>query len=151
MKCNNNIIYFGIALACIALYAFWPSKDHFQHHYTQSTIAFKGNQYKSVVDSCNKALELNNNHPHEYDVYLNKAKALSKMGFFQEALEAADKAIALEPCSEEAYVAKIYPLYQLQQEEELTAILEEIIAIDPDTPYKGLLNCLRVDRGKVKY
>ena len=61
------------------------------------------------------------------------------------------QAIALNPHSEEAYETKVYPLFQLRREEELTAVLEEIIVLNPHTPLRGFLNYLRADRGKVNY
>ena len=68
-----------------------------------------------------------------------------------EAIETANQAIALNPHSEEAYETKVYPLFQLRREEELTAVLEEIIVLNPHTPLRGFLNYLRADRGKVNY
>ena len=46
---------------------------------------------------------------------------------------------------------KVEPLFHLGQEEELTAVLEEIIVINPHTPLKAFLNCLRRDRDKAAY
>ena len=82
---------------------------------------------------------------------MNKAKALNKLHLYTEAIQSADQAIALNPRAEEAYEAKVYPLFQLQRQEELTTVLEEIIVIDPHSPLKGFLNSLRADRGKAAY
>ena len=153
MKCYKYILYIGLFVLIIGLgvYIFLSTKDHWQHHYTQSEIALKNDQYQNVIDSCNKAIELQPNHPNTYKVYVNKAKALNKLHRYKEAIESANQAIAFNPQSEEAYETKVYPLFQLQREEELTVVLEEIIVLDPHTPLKGFLNSLRVDRGKVKY
>ena len=75
----------------------------------------------------------------------------NKLHSYKEAIETANQAIALNPHSEEAYETKVYPLFQLRREEELTAVLEEIIVLNPHTPLRGFLNYLRADRGKVNY
>ena len=48
-------------------------------------------------------------------------------------------------------IPKVEPLFHLGREEELTAVLEEIIAINPHSPLKAFLNCLRKDRDKAQY
>jgi len=153
MKCYKYILYIGLFILIIGLcaYIFFPLKDHWQHHYTRSEIALKNDQYQNAVESCNKAIELEPDHPNIYEVYVNKAKALNKLHSYKEAIETANQAIALNPHSEEAYETKVYPLFQLRREEELTAVLEEIIVINPHNPLRGFLNYLRADRGKVNY
>lgn len=150
------MLYIGLFILIIGAgasiyYILLPAKDNWQHHYTQSEIALKNDQYQKVIDFCNKAIELEPTHPNTYELYVHKAKAFTKLHFYQEAIQSADQAIALNPCAEEGYEAKVYPLFQLQREEELTAVLEEIIALNPHTPLKGFLNSLRDARGKIKY
>ena len=70
---------------------------------------------------------------------------------YKEALDSANLAIAIDPKNEEGYSVKVEPLFHLGREEELTAVLEEIIAINPHNPLKTFLNCLRRDRGKAQY
>lgn len=152
MKCRKLYIGLFVLIVGVGIYVLFPiEKDYWQHHYTQSGIALKDAQYQNVIDSCNKAIELNPDHPNTYAVYVNKAKALNKMNRYEEAIKTANQAIALNPCLEEGYGVKVYPLFQLQRQEELTTVLEEIIVIDPHSPLKGFLNSLRVDRGKAEY
>ena len=61
------------------MYILLPTKDHGQHHYTRSEIALKNDQYQNAIESCNKAIELEPDHPNIYEVYGNKAKALNKL------------------------------------------------------------------------
>lgn len=152
MKCRKLYIGLFALIVGVGIYVLFPiEKDYWQHHYTQSGIALKDAQYQNVIDSCNKAIELKPNHPNTYEVYVNKAKALNKLHRYEEAIETANKAIALNPRLEDGYEAKVYPLFQLQRQEELTTVLEEIIVIDPHSPLKGFLNSLRVERGKAEY
>ncbi len=45
------------------MYILLPTKDHGQHHYTRSEIALKNDQYQNAIESCNKAIELEPDHP----------------------------------------------------------------------------------------
>ena len=84
-------------------------------------------------------------------MYIKKAKALNRMERYREALDSANLAIAIDSKNEEGYSVKVEPLFHLGREEELTAVLEEIIAINPHSPLKAFLNCLRKDRDKAQY
>jgi tetratricopeptide (TPR) repeat protein len=84
-------------------------------------------------------------------MYIKKAKALNRMERYREALDSANLAIAIDSKNEEGYSVKVEPLFHLGREEELTAVLEEIIVINPHSPLKAFLNCLRKDRDKAQY
>ena len=70
---------------------------------------------------------------------------------YEEALKTSDLAIAIYPKKEEAYLVQVDALFYLGLEEELAAVLEEILVINPHTPLKPLLNSLRLQRGKAQY
>ena len=76
---------------------------------------------------------------------------MNKLYRYEEALQTSDLAVELFPKKEEAYLVQVDALFCLGLEEELTAVLEEVIAINPHTPLKPLLNSLRLQRGKAEY
>ena len=77
MKCYKYILYIGLFVLIIGLgvYIFLSTKDHWQHHYTQSEIALKNDQYQNAIESCNKAIELESDHPNIYEVYGQQSKS----------------------------------------------------------------------------
>ena len=121
---------------------------HLQH---QAHVALHNEKYEQVIEICNKGIEEDTSASHAYHMYIKKAKALNKLERYKEAIDSADRAIAIDPKNEEGYSVKVEPLFHLGQEEKLTAVLEEIIAINPHSPLKALLNSLRLQRGKAEY
>ena len=156
MRRYKDMLYIGLFILILGAgasiyYILISTKDNWQYHHSQSEIALKNDQYQKVIDFCNKAIEFEPNNPKAYVFYVNKAKALNKLHLYTEAIQSADQAIALNPRAQEAYEAKVYPLFELQRHEELATVLEEIIIMDPHSPLKGFLNSLRVERGKAEY
>ena len=125
--------------------------DDHGHLHHQAHVALHNEKYEQVIYLCDKTIEADPFSLHAYHMYVKKAKALNKLERYKEALESADHAIAIDPESEEGYSVKVEPLFYLGREEELTTVLEEIIAINPHNPLKTFLNCLRRDRGKAQY
>jgi len=125
--------------------------DDLGHLRQQAHTALHNKEYEQVIEICDKAIEADPSSNNAYHMHIKKAKALNKLGRYKESLESADRAIATDPKSEEGYAVKVEPLFHLGQEEELTAVLEEIIAINPHSPLKAFLNCLRRDRDKATY
>lgn len=125
-------------------------EDHGNLHH-QAHIALHDEKYEHVIEICNQVIEVDPSSPSTYHMYIKKAKALNKLAHYKEALDSADAAIAIDSKSEEGYSVKVEPLFHLRREEELTAVLEEIIVINPHTPLKAFLNCLRRDRDKAAY
>ncbi len=125
--------------------------DDHRHLHHQAHVALHNEKYEQVIYICDKALESDHSSPAAYHMYIKKAKALNKFERYKEALDTADRAIAIDSKGEEGYLVKVEPLFNLGREEELTSVLEEIIAINPHSPLKALLNCLRRDQDKAQY
>lgn len=157
MICNYTkcLLWFmlGAAISFIACTRFLSKDDtytwHHLHH--QAYLALHNEKYEHVIEICNQAIELDISAIDKYFMYVKKAKALNKLHRYDEALKTLDLAIELYPKKEEAYLVQVDALFYLGLEEELTAVLEEIIAINPHTPLKPLLNSLRLQRDKAKY
>ena len=157
MKCNYTkcLLWFMLGTAIsFAAYTIFLSKDnvdnwHHLHH--QAYLALHDEEYEQVIEICNQAIQVDTLPVNRYLIYIKKAKALNKLHRYEEALQTSELAVELYPKKEEAYLVQVDALFHLGLEEELTAILEEIIAINPYTPLKPLLNSLRSQRGKVKY
>ena len=125
-------------------------EDHGHLHH-QAHVALHNKEYDQVIYLCDKVIETDPSSPAAYQMYIKKAKALNRMERYKEALDSANLAIAIDSKNEEGYSVKVEPLFHLGREEELTAVLEEIIAINPHSPLKAFLNCLRKDRDKAQY
>ena len=119
------------------------------HH--QAQIALHDEKYEHVIELCEQAIQADASSTNLYLMHVKKAKALNKLHRYAEAIESADSAVTIYPRKEDDYLVKVDPLFNLGREEELTAILEEIEAINPHTPFKPLLNALRLERGKAQY
>ena len=125
--------------------------DDHGHLHHQAHVALHNKEYDQVIYLCDKAIATDPSSPAAYQMYIKKAKALNRMERYREALDSADLAIAIDSKNEEGYSVKVEPLFHLGREEELTAVLEEIIVINPHSPLKAFLNCLRKDRDKAQY
>lgn len=108
-------------------------------------------KYEHVIELCDKAIQASASSVNQYLMYVKKAKALNKLHRYEEALKNAEAAVAIYPKKEEAYLVQVDALFNLGMDEELTAVLEEIMAINPRTPLKPLLNSLRLERNKAQY
>jgi tetratricopeptide (TPR) repeat protein len=84
-------------------------------------------------------------------MYFKKAKELNRLHRYEEALKILDLAREIDCKKEDAYLVRVEALFNLGLEEELMMVLEEIVLINFRTPYKTLLNTLRLQRGKVQY
>jgi len=104
-----------------------------------------------VIELCDQAIQASASSINQYLMYVKKAKALNKLHRYEEALKSAEAAVAIYPKKEEAYLVQVDSLFNLGMDEELTAVLEEIMAINPRTPLKSLLNSLRLERNKAQY
>lgn len=148
-NCIKYLILF--LLGGLVVFAFFKFNNGYLHHHHQAVVALQESRYEDVINSCEEALKLRPNHPNAYGLYTKKAKALNKLHEYKLALEAADKAIVLNPKYEEAYLAKVDALFALNDDNELANVLEEIIYLNPHSPLKGLLNSLRKEHGKWCY
>ena len=137
-------------VACIRLLS-KDNTDNWHNLHHQAYLALHNEEYEQVIELCNQAIQVNTLPVNKYLLYVKKAKALNKLNRYEEALQTSELAVELYPQKEDAYLVQVDALFRLGLEEELTAVLEEIIAINPYTPLKSLLNCLRYQRGKAKY
>ena len=127
------------------------SVDNWHHLHHQASIALHNEKYEHVIEIYDQAIQADISSDNRYLMYVKKAKALNKLYRYEEALQTSDLAVELFPKKEEAYLVQVDALFCLGLEEELTAVLEEVIAINPHTPLKPLLNSLRLQRGKAEY
>jgi tetratricopeptide (TPR) repeat protein len=119
------------------------------HH--QVHTALHNEEYEKVIEACDDIIHKNPHSLELYPIYVKKSQALSKLHLYKESLEVANIAITINNQKEDGFLAKVDPLFQLNRDEELTAVLEEVIILNPNTHYKALLNCMRRDRCKVAY
>ena len=125
--------------------------DGHRHLHHQAHMALHDEKYEQVIEICDQAIQSDASPVNQYLMLVKKAKALNKLHRYEEAINSAEDAVAIYPKKEEAYLVQVDALFNLGMDEELTAVLEEIMAINPRTPLKPLLNSLRVERGKAQY
>jgi tetratricopeptide (TPR) repeat protein len=125
--------------------------DNYGHLHHQAHTALHDEKYEHVIELCDQAIQASASSIDQYLMYVKKAKALNKLHRYEEALKSAEAAVAIYPKKEEAYLVQVDALFNLGMDEELTAVLEEIMAINPRTPLKPLLNSLRLERNKAQY
>lgn len=157
MRCNYAkyfLLFILVAAISFVAYTRFLTKDntnnwHHLHH--QAYLALHNEKYEHVIELCDQVIELDLSDMQKYLSYVKKANALKKLHRYEEALKTSDLAIAIYPKKEEAYLVQVDALFYLGLEEELAAVLEEILVINPHTPLKPLLNSLRLQRGKAQY
>ena len=143
-----------VALTSFVIYAtlFLKNNEETWHHlHHQAYTALHNEQYEHVIDICDQAPQIDTSPVNKYLMYIKKAKALNKLHRYEEALQTSELDVEVDPKKEEAYLIQVDALFYLGLEEELTAVLEEVVLINPHTPLKPLLNSLRLERGKAKY
>jgi len=125
------------AIISLVIYTRFFSKDivdNWQDLHHQAHTALHNEKYGHVIEICDRAIRADASSINRYLMYVKKAKALNKLHRYEEALKSAESAVTICPKKEEAYLAQVEALFNLGREEELTAILEEIISINPHTP-----------------
>ena len=154
MKCNNTkylLSLIFVSLISVVIYKTFFLNGNTENRHHQAHIALHDEKYEHVIELCDQAIQANASSVNQYPMYVKKAKALKKLHRYEEALKSVEAAVAIYPKKEEAYLVQVDALFNLGKDEELTAVLEEIMAINPRTPLKPLLNSYRIERGKVQY
>jgi tetratricopeptide (TPR) repeat protein len=154
---HNYIKYLSVLIFVVSIFFIYKiffsnnTVDNHGHLHHQTHIALHDEKYEHVIELCDKAIQASASSVNQYLMYVKKAKALNKLHRYEEALKNAEAAVAIYPKKEEAYLVQVDALFNLGMDEELTAVLEEIMAINPRTPLKPLLNSLRLERNKAQY
>jgi tetratricopeptide (TPR) repeat protein len=157
MKFKYTKYFFALAFIVATMFfmynKFFPNDDenHQDHLHQQAHIALHNKEYERAIAACDKAIQLDQSSMRAYQIYVKKSQALNKLHRYQEALDSANLAIEIDPKKEEAYLAKVDPLFVLGREEELIAVLEEILVINHHTPLEAFLNFLKRERDKYQY
>lgn len=144
-------LFLFISTISYLLFFSTTAKDNWQHLHHQAHIALHDEKYEYVIETCDKAIKSTTSSANKYTMYIKKTSALNKLHRYEEGLESANLAIKLYPKKEAAYLVKVDSLFNLEKEDELIETLEEIMLINPRTPFKHLLNSLRIEHGKTKY
>lgn len=154
---HNYIKYLSVLIFVVSIFFIYKiffsnnTVDNYGNLHHQAHTALHDEKYEHVIELCNQAIQASDSSINQYLMYVKKAKALNKLHRYEEALKSAEAAVAIYPKKEEAYLVQVEALFNLGMDEELTAVLEEIMAINPRTPLKPLLNSLRLERNKAQY
>ncbi len=150
---KNSVFFLFVFISTILYLLFFSAttKDNWQRLHHQAHMALHDEKYEYVIETCDKAIQSTTSSANKYTMYIKKTTALNKLHRYEEGLESANLAVKLYPKKEAAYLVKVDSLFNLEKEDELIGTLEEIILINPRTPFKHLLNSLRIEHGKTKY
>ena len=156
MKFKYAKYFFALAFVVATMFfvynKFFPNDENHQDNlHQQAHIALHNKEYEQAISAYDKAIQLDPSSIRAYHIYVKKSQALNKLHRYQEALDSANLAIEIDPNKEEAYVAKVDPLFVLGREEELIAVLEKILVINHHNPLGAFLNILKRERDKYPY
>lgn len=107
------------------------SSDHASIHSNRGTALLMLNDYERSLAAYTAAIEA---APHLVDLYINRSKALQKLGRISEAVHALDQALLLDRSSMNALIERADLLRTMQKYKEALADLDIYLSVKPDDP-----------------
>lgn len=121
-----------LALADLKQAAQLPNhSDHASIHSNRGTALLLLKDYEGSLASYAAAIEA---APHLVDLYINKSKALQKLGRMSEAVHVLDQALSLDRGSLNALIERAGLLRSMRQYKEALADLDTYLSVKPDDP-----------------